>query len=225
MDLEFDDSSDDLPTKSSMHDLADFLRNTGPMNNGPVGKTAEAKGIDRKSGLHKPPQAKVLPPTAIPPRSHAPVVRKSSDTRKRYDESYELDPQVLQNTQYNARLNLDFIKPESKAKSSESKVKFANYVEQVEFEYVSDTEASSQVSTSMPEYENRPVSNITFSPSIHMATQTESLPDDLAKTMDEQKQKFDKLSNAAYKKIRELLTDRQIMELEIRTLRAQVYCF
>jgi hypothetical protein len=44
----------------------------------------------------------------------------------------------------------------------------------------------------------------------------------LKKQMSDQKQGFDKLSGQAYKKIKELLTDRSIMTIEIKSLKAQV---
>ncbi|KAI8927920.1 hypothetical protein BC831DRAFT_450965 [Entophlyctis helioformis] len=46
--------------------------------------------------------------------------------------------------------------------------------------------------------------------------------DRLIQIMEENKHKFDKLSAQAYKKIKELLTDRQILEIEVKSLKAQL---
>ncbi|KAI8910119.1 hypothetical protein EDD86DRAFT_134253 [Gorgonomyces haynaldii] len=45
---------------------------------------------------------------------------------------------------------------------------------------------------------------------------------EIVQTMEDQKRKFDKLSASAYKKIKELLTDRQIMDIEVKSLKHQV---
>ena len=54
--------------------------------------------------------------------------------------------------------------------------------------------------------------------------QSEAMKQQVLETMEEQKKKFDKLSASAYKKIKELLTDRQIMDIEVKSLKYQVDC-